>query len=42
LGVQVVPGRQNGLVTTGVALLRADVADPAVAMIDVVPRRASR
>ena len=37
LGVERMPSRQDGLVITGVTLLRADVADAAVAMIDVVP-----
>jgi hypothetical protein len=31
------PGRQDGLIIAGVALLWADVADTAVAMLDVVP-----
>ncbi len=39
LDVQRMPSRQDGLVTAGVALLRADVADATVAMIDVVPSR---
>ena len=37
LDVEVVASRQDGLVVAGVALLRADISDAAVAMIDVVP-----
>ncbi len=37
LGVQLVASRQDSLVVSGVALLRADVTDAAVAMVDVVP-----
>src|SRR5512140_542314 len=37
LAVERMPSRQDGLVIAGVTLLRADVADAAVAVIDVVP-----
>ena len=37
LEVEGVASRQDGLVLAGVALRRADVADGAVAVIDVVP-----
>ena len=37
LGVERMPGRQDAVIVAGVALVRADMADAAVAMIDVVP-----
>ena len=36
--VQRMPGRQDGSVVARMTLLRGDVADAAVAMLDVVPR----
>src|SRR5438105_14120822 len=37
LGVKLVPSGQDGQVIASVALLRADIADATVTMVDVVP-----